>query len=519
MRHHAKMLWKRSAIFPTTLCCLLGLYVLAVPVRAAPQLPEEVGKVLQKHKIPATDLSLYISQVDAGTPALSLNAATPRNPASVMKLLTSLMALDTLGPDYRWRTEAYIRGTVKQDTLYGDLILKGYGDPAFTPERLWQFLYGLKARGIRNIQGNVILDGSHFAPPREQRGDFDGRPRRAYNALPHSLSLNFQTTQVYLVPDRTDDSVHAFTYPPLANLKIHNRIDLVKGTCRGKRAVPALHLSERAAGATLDLQGEYAASCPEWSASYLVMDPGDHLAGAFKALWKELGGELKGSVREGLLSAGSKRFHSIDSPTLAEVIRDMNKYSNNLMSRMLLLTVAAERGALPATPEQGQDLLKSWLRTWRLPAAPVRVSNGSGLARDAQVSAELVGRMLQAAYASPLMPEFIASMPLAGIDGTMRKRLRNTELVGRAHIKTGSLRDVSAMAGYVQDRNDRRWVVALMINHKGLQSWQGKQVQDSVLRWIYGGPESHRLGSGKLASASVEKCEGREKSAACKPLQ
>ncbi|MGD8588514.1 MAG: D-alanyl-D-alanine carboxypeptidase/D-alanyl-D-alanine-endopeptidase [Chromatiales bacterium] len=482
-------------------------------------LPDEVDKVLHKHKIPAADLSLYVSEVSADTPTLTLNAATPRNPASVMKLLTSLMALDTLGPNYRWRTEAYIRGTLKQGTLDGDLILKGYGDPVLTPERFWQFLYGLQQRGLNVIQGDLILDGSYFAPPRDQRGDFDGRPRRAYNALPHPLSLNFQATQVHLLPDKANESVRAFTYPPLANLEIHNQMKLVDGTCRGKRASPVLHLAEQHNGATLELQGEYAASCPEWNSTYLVMEPSEHIGGAFRALWKELGGELKGSVKTGRLPQGSQRFHSNESPTLTEVIRDMNKYSNNLMSRMLLLTVAAEQGALPASPEQGFKLIKDWLVKWQLPSGLVRVKNGSGLARDAQISSEIIGRMLQAAYTSPLMPEFISSLPLVGIDGTMRKRLRKTDLVGRAHIKTGSLNNVSAMAGYVQDRHDQRWVVALIINHKGLQSWRGKQVQDAVLRWVYEGPKPTPLTKGQITTAAVTKCEGGKKSASCKSLQ
>jgi D-alanyl-D-alanine carboxypeptidase/D-alanyl-D-alanine-endopeptidase (penicillin-binding protein 4) len=518
MRHHEKLLWEPVITFPLALCCILGLCLITLPLRAASHLPDEVNKVLIKHKIPVGDLSLYVSQVDADIPILTLNASVARNPASVMKLLTSLMALDTMGPDYRWRTEAYIRGSLKQGVLDGDLILKGYGDPVFTPERFWQLLYGLRERGLRLIQGDLILDGSYFAPPRSRRGDFDGRPRRAYNALPHPLSLNFQTTQVYLIPDKSDDSVRAFTYPPLANLEIHNRMKLVDGTCRGKRASPLLRLAEQQNGATLNLQGEYAASCPEWSRTYLVMEPAEHLAGAFNAIWRELGGELKGSIRTGLLPQGSRRFHSLESPTLTQVIHDMNKYSNNLMSRMLLLTVAAEQGVLPASPDGGQGLVQDWLHKWRLPSALVHVSNGSGLARDAEVTAELVGRLLQAAYASPLMPEFIASLPLVGIDGTMRKRLRKTELVGRGHIKTGSLNNVSAMAGYVQDRQDRRWVVTLMINHQGLQSWRGKQVQDAVLRWVYEGPEGKPL-KGRIAAAALRKCAGGNKTTSCDPVQ
>ncbi len=363
----------------------------------------------------------------------------------------------------------------------------------------------------------MIIDGSYFATPMERRSDFDGRPQRAYNALPHALSLNFQATQLHLVPDQGSATVRAFTTPPLANLEIHNQMRLVTGSCQGQRSSPLVHLSEQQSSATLELQGEYSANCPEWSKTYLVMDPAEHLGGAFSALWKELGGELKGAVKAGLLPPRSKRFHSIESPPLAEVIRDMNKFSNNLMSRMLLLTVAAEGQGAPATASLGQGLIKAWLGKWQIPAGIVRVSNGSGLAREAQISTEIIGRMLQAAYASPLMPEFISSLPLVGIDGTMRKRLRNSELVGRAHIKTGTLNNVSAMAGYVQDHDNQRWVVALIINHQGLQSWQGKQVQDAVLRWVYQSPEQAPWGSSQIAAAAVMKCEGGKNSGACKP--
>jgi D-alanyl-D-alanine carboxypeptidase/D-alanyl-D-alanine-endopeptidase (penicillin-binding protein 4) len=496
----------------------MALCLLPLVVQAAPQLPPEIAKVLQTHKIPAADLSLYVSKVTEDSPTLALNAASPRNPASVMKLVTSLMALDTLGPNFHWKTEAYIRGSLQQGVLDGDLILKGYGDPNLSPERFWQFLYGLRERGIRVIKGDLIIDGSYFAAPTEQRGDFDGKPQRAYNALPHPLSLNFQATQVHLVPDQGSATVHAFTYPPLANMEIRNQMKLVAGPCQGQRSNPVVHLAEQQAGATLELQGEYSSSCPEWSGNYLVMDPAEHVGGAFRALWKQLGGELKGRVREGLIPQQAKRFHSIESPPLAEVIRSMNKFSNNLISRMLLLTVAAEGRGAPADIAKGQDLVQDWLTSWQLPAGMVRVGNGSGLTRDGRISVEVLGRMLQGAYAGPLMPEYIASLPLAGIDGTMRKRLRKTDLVGRAHIKTGTLNGVSAMAGYVQDRNNQRWVVALIINHKGLQSWQGKQVQDAALRWVYQGPNRNSLGSGQIAAAEV-KCEGRKKTGACKPLQ
>ncbi|MEN8168147.1 MAG: D-alanyl-D-alanine carboxypeptidase/D-alanyl-D-alanine-endopeptidase, partial [Pseudomonadota bacterium] len=460
----------------------MGLLLVPLVAQSASEIPASIAKALRTHGIPAADVSLYVSRVSETSPTLALNESVPRNPASVMKLLTSLVALDTLGPNFQWRTKAYIRGTLEDGILAGDLILKGYADPYLTPERFWQFLHSLRERGIRIIQGDLIIDSSYFAATTEHRGDFDGKPRRAYNALPHPLSLNFQTTQVHLLPDQTGETVHVFTYPPLANLEIRNQTKMVSGPCQKKHHNPVVHLSEHNAGATLNIQGNYSVNCPEWSNAYLVMDPAEHFAGAFRALWKEMGGELKGVIKPGLVPNHAKFFHQIQSRPLAEVIRDMNKFSNNLMSRMLLLTVSAETRGVPAKSAQGQSLIADWLDSWKLPSTKVLVSNGSGLARNAQISTEIIGRLLQTAFESPLMPEFIASFPIVGIDGTMRKRFRKTGLAGRAHIKTGSLNDVSSMAGYVQDQHNQRWVVTLIINHSGLAAWRGKQVQDAVLQ-------------------------------------
>lgn len=484
----------------------MSLLWVPMVAQSASQLPASIAKALHTHGIPETDASLYVSRVSETSPSLALNESVARNPASVMKLLTSLVALDTLGPDYQWRTEAYVSGPLTDGILAGDLILKGYGDPYLTPERFWQLLHGLHERGIRQIQGDVIIDNSYFVATTAHRGDFDSKPRRAYNALPHPLSLNFQATQLHLLPDQSGETVHAFTYPALTNLEIRNQMKLVSGPCQKQHLSPKVHMTEHHQGATLKIKGSYSENCPEWSNHYLVMDPDDHIAGAFSALWKTIGGQISGVIKPGITPHKARLVHSIESRPLAEVIRGMNKFSNNLMSRMLLLTMSAETRGAPASIAQGQRLIADWLDRSKLPSGMVRVSNGAGLARDAQITAETIGRMLQRAFESPLMPEFMASLPIVGIDGTMRRRLRKTGLAGRAHIKTGSLNDVSSMAGYVQDRHNQRWVVTLIINHPGLQAWKGKQVQDAVLRWVYQGPKRVSDETGLITETSAPEC-------------
>ncbi|MDJ0805472.1 MAG: D-alanyl-D-alanine carboxypeptidase/D-alanyl-D-alanine-endopeptidase [Gammaproteobacteria bacterium] len=488
----------------------MGLLWIPLVVQSASHLPPGIAKALQAQGIPEADVSLYVSRVSGISPSLTLNPSVPRNPASVMKLLTSLVALDILGPDFQWRTEAYIDGSLRDGKLTGDLILKGYGDPYLTPERFWQLLHGLQDRGLRQIAGDLIIDNSYFAAPTAHRGDFDGKPRRAYNALPRPLSLNFQATQLHIRADQNGDTISAFTNPRLANLEIRNQMKLVSGACQKQYLRPKIRFTEHERGATVNIQGTYSKSCPEWTNPYLVMEPDAHIAGAFRALWIEMGGQLSGEIKQDMIPRDAKLFHQIESRPLAEVIRGMNKFSNNLMSRMLLLTMSAETRGIPASIAQGQTLITDWLDRSQLPSGMVRVSNGAGLARDAQISAEIVGRLLQTAFDSPMMPEFMASLPIVGIDGTMRHRLRKTGVAGRAHIKTGSLNDVSSMAGYVQDRYNQRWVVTLIINHPGLQTWQGKQVQDALLRWIYQGPKRVSTQTGLITDTSAPECNGQQ---------
>ena len=471
---------------------LIRLFVLAsvmaaacTAVSTATELPKPVHKKLRNYGIPARNVSVYVQEVSSPSALVAFNQDVPRNPASVIKLLTTVMALDVLGSEYTWRTEAYVRGHLSDGRLRGALTLKGYGDPFMTPEAFLKFVRGIRVRGLREISGNVAVDDSYFKASARQRSEFDGEPGRVYNALPHALSLNFQSTQFYLSPDRQSETVRVFTEPPLANLHISNGLELVEAPCWHRYHRPRLNVAEGGGDATARLYGSYSAECPEEVMTRLMMEPSEHVGGAFMALWQELGGRLDGEVVTGVAPEDAVLFHSTESRPLGEIIRGMNKYSNNLMSRLIFLTLGAELEGAPGTVEKGRRGVAAWLDARSMDFPALFVDNGSGLSRDARISAKNVGRLLLHAYASPQMPEFMASLAVAGVDGTMLSRFRGDPLAKRVRVKTGSLDEVSAVAGYVLDRDGRHWVVVLMINHPGLTPWQGMQVQDTFLRWTF----------------------------------
>ena len=478
----------------------------AVRAASAPTLPPPLTRQLRIAGIPSDHVSLYLRQVSSPRPALALNEQVPRNPASVMKLLTTFVALDILGPAYTWPTEAYVRGSLKRGRLHGDLILKGYGDPYLTPEAFWKFVWGLRQRGLEVIDGDVVLDDSFFDTPLHDRGDFDGQPHRVYNALPHPLSISFQAVQLHLIPDRPAGRVRVFSDPPLANLTIRNELELVPSPCQGPNRWPELDIHQGPSGATVKLRGNYSSACPESTLACLVMDPASHAGGAFSALWRDLGGRLEGKVRSGGVPFNAVLFHSMESRPLGEVIRAMNKYSNNLMSELLLLTMAAERHGQPGTVESGRVVLRDWLHAQGLDFPELVLDNGSGLSRAARVAAKSVGQLLLTAYESPYMPEFMASLAIAGVDGTVRRRVRNQPVAGRAHIKTGSLDGVSTMAGYVLGQDGDRWIVVLLVNHEGITPWQGARLQDALLTWVAGLTGSPANAHPKIAIGPKEGC-------------
>lgn len=468
----------RRFLFLSSLLLTIGLT--SISAFAAQKLPATVVDALNRSAIPLQAVGIYVQPVSGPVPMLSLNADAGFNPASTMKLVTSNAALDLLGPAFSWKTQIYANGTQDGDVLRGDLIIKGSGDPKLVTEKLWQLLRQVRAAGIREIRGNVILDRSLFATFLHDAAQFDDAPLKPYNAGPDALLLNYKALALRFRPDPMRLVADVQTDPPLAGFPINAPV-LSNGACGDWQG--RLNLQLDASGVRFD--GAYPASCGEktWYLHPYTISDADYFGRVFKELWSEVGGLFNGSVVEGTVPQDARVVSEWQSPSLPEVIRDINKYSNNVMARQLLLSIAAETGNVPATPAGGAALIKGWLDHKGIDTTKLVIENGSGLSRVEQVSAEMMGRMLVAAYQSPVMPELMSSLPVVGLDGTMRKRLVMDTIAGHAHIKTGSLDNVRAVAGYVLAASGRRYAVVCIIND--LHAAGGQAAQDALLQWVY----------------------------------
>jgi serine-type D-Ala-D-Ala carboxypeptidase/endopeptidase (penicillin-binding protein 4) len=421
-------------------------------------LPRSVEAALARGGVPRDALVAWVQEVDAAQPRLAWQADKPVNPASLMKLVTTFAGLELLGPAYTWSTPVWLQGSVADGVLNGNLVIKGNGDPTLVLERMWLLTRRVQQAGVREIRGDIVLDRSAFTPGELDPAEFDGEPLRPYNVGADALLLNYRAVLLTFTPDPGRGVATIAVDPPLAGVRIDATVPLVSGACEDWRGGLKGELDDPA---RMHFAGAFQVACGEkvWPLAYV--DPKSYNARALTGLWSEQGGTLSGVVRDGSAPAATPSFE-LRSPALAEVIREINKLSNNVMAQQLFLTLGAtQRGA--GTPEAARDVVRQWLRERVGPAADTAIiSNGSGLTRDSRLSAALLGRLLRAAWASAVMPELVSSLPVAGVDGTLR---RAKGAPGRAHLKTGSLRDVVGIAGYVLADSGRRYVVVGIVNH------------------------------------------------------
>jgi D-alanyl-D-alanine carboxypeptidase/D-alanyl-D-alanine-endopeptidase (penicillin-binding protein 4) len=461
---------------------LLGVMTF-VGAASAAELPPGIQRVLTGHAISADDVSIIVQAVDSSEPVLSHLPDATRSPASVMKIVTTWSALEYLGPAYTWPTEVYFLGNFDGEKLDGDLALKGYGDPYLVVEEVWKLLRSLRRYGLKEITGDLVLDDTHFLIDDPDPGVFDGMPYRTYNVVPNALLMNFKAVQFQFSPDPTHGRVNVATDPVLANLRIQSNLKLGEGPCVGYQAGIAFNHADPESLANVVLDGEFSRRCNVYGFARTVLQHDTFALGMFESLWREVGGEFDGEVRKAQLPPDAVPALVWEGKPLGEVIRSINKNSNNVMTRQLVYTLGAERVGAPGTRANGIAAIRELLVGRGISADSLMLQNGAGLSRDERASMRLFVDLLRAAHASPYAPEFIASLSLGGLDGTTRGRFDAAPSQGVMHLKTGRLDHVSAVAGYVHAANGRTYVVAVVMNAEDAHRGPGQELEEAVLRF------------------------------------
>jgi serine-type D-Ala-D-Ala carboxypeptidase/endopeptidase (penicillin-binding protein 4) len=462
---------------------LLSSAALAEPAHGN-ALPTPVRQALKLAQVPPQALSVLIVPLSPDTDPLARPRLAHReheavNPASVMKLFTTYAGLQLLGPDFTWRNGVYTDGPVQAGVLHGDLILRGSGDPKLVVERLQDLIGQIMAQGVREVRGNIVLDRSVFEVSARPE-PFDDEPLRPYNVGPDGLLLNFRSVIYTFTPDAANGRALVRSEPPLAGLATPAEVPLRKGPCQDWR-------SELKADFSQALQprfsGSYPASCGErpWPVAY--PQPDDYAPRVFQALWQQAGGKLTGQALYGTTPAKATLLLQAPSLPLTDVVADINKFSNNVMAQQLFLTLSSELGA-PGRHEASRLRLAQWWRQ-QFPDLPAPVlDNGSGLSRSERSTARSLTALLQQASQGPHAQAFRNSLSVAGVDGTtarLKDRRPGSAVIGRAWLKTGSLRDVASVAGYVQGESGRLYTLVAVLNHPNAH--RARPALDALLEW------------------------------------
>ncbi|MCO5107679.1 MAG: D-alanyl-D-alanine carboxypeptidase/D-alanyl-D-alanine-endopeptidase [Burkholderiaceae bacterium] len=437
---------------------------------------------LAEARVAPQQLGAIALPLDRGPALLAYGADEPLNPASTIKLVTTYAGLALLGPDYRWRTEARLRGVLREGVLHGDLVLRGGGDPKLVIEDLAEFVARMRAAGLEEIDGDLVLDDAIFDTGPRSVEDFDGEPSQPYNVRPFAALMNFKSARIVVRPGRGGAEI-AFD-PALAGVAVDNRVRLIGGPCRFGASGLRVRDGMRGDTPVVRVAGSYSRACGEQGVFAAMLDHRHFVHALFKAAWQAAGGRWAGGTRIERGASTGEPWLVWDSPrTLADVVHDINKFSNNVMTRQLMLQLAAESGLRPATTADGRSVIRGWLNAQGLPTRGLALDNGSGLSRDSRASAAQLARLLRHAAAGPFADLIRESLPVAGIDGTMKARLAGEPIAGRAWIKTGSLDGVRSIAGYVQAASGRRYAVAMIVN--GPNAASSRALQDEFLRWVY----------------------------------
>ncbi len=457
-------------------------------------IPSNVAKLLQDAKLPESALGVIVLPVVGGSEQslLAINEQAAKQPASIIKTLTSAIALDQLGPQFRGSTELLAASKLNGATLTGDLLLRGSLNPDFDLRALETFLKQLRNSGVGLINGNIYIDRRAQNPERPDIGlpPFDEAPEFQYNFIPDALSLNMNLMP--LVISSTNDELLVSGDPLFSGLEFVNKMKLNKASCGNWEStwkVPQVTNTQ------VLFSGEFPTNC-RVELNLNLLDRTLFADLAIRNTWKNLGGVWNGQVKEfrpgdaPALTGTLFTLASHQSRPLSEFIRDINKTSNNPITRLLFLALGEAQRKKEAAPlneattaELSKLLVSQWLAINSIDSTGLVLDNGSGLSRTEKIAPLTLAKILQRAYAGLWQPEFLTSLPIIALDGSMRNRLKESPAALRGRLKTGGLRNVSSIAGFVNDSKGQPLIIVAILNDDKASGAAARRVLDALIEW------------------------------------
>ncbi len=443
-------------------------------------LPQAINEEIRKSGIAEKDISIYIKEAGKGGKVVALlNEHKTRIPASVIKVLTTYASVLKLGFDYRWPTKFYTTGTLQNGVLQGDLLIKGFGDPTLNAEDLEKITSEIREEGIREIRGDIVIDRSYFEVGNKDSSGFDENLYSAYNAMPDAMMFNERVVTVCVIPK--ENKVHKKHADE--SYKVVDQLEHVNKPCTGRYSWPRVKIDKSEVVPTVFLQGKISKRCGKRNICQVITKPYKSFYYALKDRLIQEGISVRGGLKLRKIPKEARELFTHYSDSLEEIISETAKESNNLYARHLLLLLGAKLYGAPATMKKGRDAVKYILDSrGALGEGKLKIDNGSGLSRTSKMNAKLLADMYDDAY-DRYGSRWMETLSIAGVDGTIKRRFRNTVVNKRAWMKTGTLRQVKNIGGYVKNRAGKFYTVVIMINSPKAK-YRGAKLQDEIMEWL-----------------------------------
>ena len=462
---------------PVFLCALINPALATEEALTPSELEKQAKQLISSINLSKNSkIGIQVVDLDDGKTVFSINEAKPMSPASTMKLVTTRAALDLLGPNHRWITEIYYDGEIRQGKLFGNLYLLASGDPTMSIEKLWRLLSHIKASGITTIDGDVIIDRSVYRIPSHDPAAFDQRPTKTYNVGPDAFLLGENKIQITVDTNSDSSPAPLFIFPNLGKLKLESKVELREGKCGQPKIEAGL------SGDVISVKGVLPRDCGLLSYEVSLFSTKDFSELVFRELWESGGSTLSGTISEALIPRESKFLTSFSSEPLAEAIRKINKESSNSLARLLYLALAPEK-IYENSEQDSESAIRAWANKKNMYTDGLVFDNGSGLSRSERLSPLFLSKVLADAWRDPFSSEFISSLSIPGVDGTLRNRLTQSAVMERAHLKTGLLNEVRSIAGYLNHPSGHTFSVVVIIN--GPHRNNRMETIDAIINWIF----------------------------------
>jgi len=445
-------------------------------------IPPELEMEISDIPINPANYSIHIQSVNSPTPLVSWRTHVKRSPASVMKLLTTYSSLLKLGFDYRWETKFFHTGSIKRGVLYGDLYVKASGDPTLATNDVYDIVAQVKRAGIRKIKGNIVIDRTLFRVSNKNNSGFDENLYSPYNAMPDAIMFNKRKSTICITPRTRRAKIKKDV--PDESYKVVNKLRMVNGSCRGSRAWPHVKVKTNTSGrSTLFLTGKLSKRCGNRKICKVISMPHRAFYYALKSILKNEGVSFSGTLKLSKVPRKAKYLFSHYSEPLESVISTTAKKSDNLMARQLMYTMGAVCFKGQSTLYKSRKAIENTLnKHYILEKGTTYIANGSGLSRSSKLTAKSLANLLDHGYKN-YGQRWMNTLSIAGIDGTIKRRFRNSIVAGRAWMKTGTIKGVKNIAGYVQGASGEMYVVVVLVNDRYSRKY-GAKFGNRVIEWV-----------------------------------